>query len=109
MDSGSIPPQIPDNSFSGEIADANILKRINNVLPEESKTKEMAGIEGAGVMQKNKEVKKKIVITVDDLDEYKESGITVTGNVILSPLARDEAIRRGIKISYDDRGGKMWL
>ena len=101
VDSGSIPPQIPDNSFSGEIADANILKRINNVLPEESKTKEMAGIEGAGVMQKNKEVKKKIVITVDDLDEYKESGITVTGNVILSPLARDEAIKKGIKISYD--------
>ena len=40
----------------------------------------------------------KTLITVDDLDDYKTSGIVVTGRVILTPLARDEAIKRGIKI-----------
>ena len=43
---------------------------------------------------------KKILITVSDLDSYAGSGITVTKDVILSPLARDEAVQRGIKITY---------
>jgi hypothetical protein len=40
----------------------------------------------------------KTVITVADLDNYKASGINLSSGVILSPLAKDEAIARGIKI-----------
>jgi hypothetical protein len=46
------------------------------------------------------EDKKKTVITTADLDDYASTGIEVTEDVILSPLARDEALKRGIKISY---------
>jgi hypothetical protein len=44
--------------------------------------------------------KKKTIITTADLDDYASTGIEVTEDVILSPLARDEALQRGIKISY---------
>jgi hypothetical protein len=43
---------------------------------------------------------KKIVITMENLDNYAQTGIEVSSNVILSPLARDEAVARGIKITY---------
>jgi hypothetical protein len=43
---------------------------------------------------------KKIVITMENLDSYAQTGIEVSSNVILSPLARDEAVVRGIKITY---------
>ena len=42
----------------------------------------------------------KTVITVDNLDEYEANGIMIDGKVLLSPLARDEALKRGIKINY---------
>jgi len=87
------PPDIPDRSFTGEITDSNILKSMNQavevtraVAPEES---DDAAAE-----------RKKTVITTADLDDYVSKGIEVTSDVILSPLARDEAQKRGIKISY---------
>ena len=43
---------------------------------------------------------KKTVITVANLDEFAAGGITVNSNVILSPLAKDEAVVRGIPITY---------
>jgi len=47
-------------------------------------------------------VQKKTIITTGDLDDYKDDGIEVSEDVILSPLARDEALERGIKISYKE-------
>ena len=43
---------------------------------------------------------KKTVITLANLDEFAASGIKVNNNVILSPLAKDEAVARGIPITY---------
>ena len=37
---------------------------------------------------------------IADLDKYAGTAITVTKDVILSPLAKDEANQRGIKIIY---------
>lgn len=45
-------------------------------------------------------ITKKTVITISNLDEFAADGITVNSNVILSPLARDEAVTRGIPILY---------
>jgi putative phosphotransacetylase len=85
------PPQIPDNSFTGEITDTNILKSMNQAV----------GSGDTDVQKDTAESKqKKIVITTSDLDDYVSKGIEVTSDVILSPLARDEALNRGIKISY---------
>ncbi len=88
------PPQIPDNSFTGEITDTNILKSMNQAVT-------VSGSSDADVERDIAENKqKKIVITTSDLDDYASKGIEVTKDVILSPLARDEALNRGIKISY---------
>ena len=43
---------------------------------------------------------KKTVITLANLDEFAAGGINVNNNVILSPLAKDEAVIRGIPITY---------
>ncbi len=87
------PPEIPDRSFTGEITDSNILKSMNQVveIPRtvSAEDGDNTGAEG-----------KKTVITTADLDDYESKGIEVTKDVILSPLARDEAQKRGIKISY---------
>jgi len=87
------PPQIPDSSFTGEITDSNILKSMNQVVA-------VSGQDSAGTGNDSAQSKKKTVITTLDLDDYKSKGIEVTSNVILSPLARDEALKKGIKISY---------
>jgi len=87
------PPDIPDRSFTGEITDSNILKSMNQVveIPRAVTAEESDNTAAEG---------KKTVITTADLDEYASKGIEVTRDVILSPLARDEAQKRGIKISY---------
>jgi len=83
------PPEIPDGSYAGEITDVNVLKSINTgagaVSTEAVKPDATAG-------------DKKVVITAEDLDDYKDSGIKLSPNIILTPLARDEAKERGIKI-----------
>jgi putative phosphotransacetylase len=95
-DGANTPPQIPDSSFTGEITDPNILKSMNNIaLDPEGKS--------AGLPERQSaNVQKKTIITTGDLDDYKDNGIEVSENVILSPLARDEALKRGIKISYKE-------
>ncbi len=95
-DGASTPPQIPDNSFTGEITDPNILKSMNNALMDP------AGKAVDLVEKQSGTVQKKTIITTGDLDDYSTSGIEVSENVILSPLARDEALKRGIKISYKE-------
>jgi propanediol utilization protein len=92
-DGDSRPPEIPDSSFTGEITDSNILKSMNQVVevPEAGSKEDTSASQGDN---------KKTVITTADLDEYASKGIEVTKDVILSPLARDEALQRGIKISY---------
>lgn len=87
------PPQIPDSSFTGEITDTNILKSMNQAVA-------VQGQDSAGTGNDSAQSKKKIVITTSDLDDYMSKGIEVTSDVILSPLARDEALEKGIKISY---------
>ncbi|MCE5329025.1 phosphate propanoyltransferase [bacterium] len=96
-DSNRIPPNIPDNSISGEITDPNILRNMNSVMAQ-----------AGGVLTTSNTISSsnnigsarttKTVITVADLDSYKVSGIKLSTNVILSPLAKDEALARGIKI-----------
>ncbi len=95
-DRDSIPPQIPDNSFSGEITDASVLKKMNRAIPESGRRIKREEKKDS-LKQKRSS---KTVITVDDLDNYKTSGIIVDSKVLLSPLARDEAVNRGIKIKY---------
>jgi putative phosphotransacetylase len=95
-DGADTPPQIPDNSFTGEITDPNILKSMNNIA--------LDPVEKSAVLSKRQSanVQKKTIITTGDLDDYKSTGIEVSENVILSPLARDEALKKGIKISYKE-------
>ena len=95
-DGADTPPQIPDNSFTGEISDPNILKSMNNIV--------LDPVEKSAVLSKRQSanVQKKTIITTGDLDDYKSTGIEVSENVILSPLARDEALKKGIKISYKE-------
>lgn len=88
----NIPPMIPDTSYAGEITDTNVLKSINSVLSEKTATVAESDT------SPNNAVSKKVIITVDDLEQYRESGIKLDKNVILSPLAKDEAKERGIKI-----------
>ncbi|MFC2145111.1 phosphate propanoyltransferase [Actinomycetota bacterium] len=95
-DAADTPPQIPDNSFTGEITDPNILKSMNNIILD-------PGGKSAVLPKKQSEnVQKKTIITTGDLEDYKSKGIEVSENVILSPLARDEALKQGIKISYKE-------
>ncbi len=92
------PPEIPDNSFTGEITDSNILKSMNQVIDVPVVEK---AVKKTGEYRNQK--KQKIIITASDLDDYESKGIEVTENVILSPLARDEALKKGIKISYSQK------
>ncbi|MDD5659387.1 MAG: phosphate propanoyltransferase [Actinomycetota bacterium] len=99
-DLSKIPPGIPDNSISGEITDPNILKNINNITSQSDvglASSASSNITGSyGNIGSAKTLK--TVITVADLDNYKASGIRLSDDVILSPLAKDEALARGIKI-----------
>lgn len=97
-DSSKIPPSIPDNSISGEITDPNVLKNMNRVM-EMQGSSEILSMNDLGVNNIGTAKTKKTVITVADLDSYKNSGINLSANVILSPLAKDEALARGIKIN----------
>ena len=54
-----------------------------------------------GSLNKESSLTKKILITVADLDSYASSGIKVTKDVILTPLAKDEAVKRQINIVYE--------
>jgi len=93
-----IPPSIPDSSISGEITDPNILKNMNSAMEMMSSSK-VQGLRDSGSNNTGTAKTKKTVITFADIDNYKISGIKLSPNVILSPLAKDEAIARGIKIS----------
>ncbi len=95
-DGASTPPQIPDSSFTGEITDPNILKSMNNI------DMDPAGKSVSLPKRQSVNMQKKTIITTGDLDDYKSKGIEVSENVILSPLARDEALKKGIKISYKE-------
>jgi putative phosphotransacetylase len=101
-DKDHTPPQIPDGSFAGEVSDSNLVKNICAM----STGRPCVMGQGASAAQVQAEVKnvakgpaKKTVITFADLDNYAQTGIKLSGDVILSPLARDEAIKRGIKIT----------
>ncbi|MDZ7837682.1 MAG: PduL/EutD family phosphate acyltransferase [Actinomycetota bacterium] len=87
------PPEIPDGSYAGEITDPNVLKSINSQILVTNQT----GTQTPPAAESDQG--KKIVITAEDLDQYQDCGITLGPNVILTPLARDEAKERGIKIN----------
>lgn len=96
-DLNKIPPSIPDSSISGEITDPNILKNMNIAMEIQDISKSQnKGGPGSGNIGTAKT--KKTVITVADLGDYKVSGINLSSGIILSPLAKDEAIAMGIKI-----------
>ena len=111
-----IPPSIPDGSFVGEVSDPNLLKNVCAIVTGQTCTKEqltqtaraiasaaekIGGGQPAYQQSSGTGTTQKTVITVSELDDYAQSGISVNGNVILTPLARDEAVKRGIKITYD--------
>lgn len=118
-DKDHTPPSIPDGSFSGEMADTNLLRNMCALSTGQQCLKEQiagasatatagglgaftmvaASAEGAAQYGQSG-LTKKIVITMENLDNYAQTGIEVSSNVILSPLARDEAVARGIKITY---------
>ena len=112
---GMIPPSIPDGSFIGEISDPNLLKNICSVATGAPCTREqvqkamgkvIAGsgkekIAGSASVIGRPGSDGKTLITVADLDSYLASGITVNKDVILSPLAKDEAVKRGIQINFE--------
>jgi putative phosphotransacetylase len=97
-DLNKIPPSIPDNSISGEITDPNTLKNMDRIMELQGSFKapdtSYSGLNNVGTAKTTK-----TVITVADLESYKISGINLSANVILSPLAKDEAIARGIRIN----------
>ncbi len=96
-DANGTPPDIPDGSFAGEITDTNVAKSVSNSLASQADKQNGDGSsEDQQVSVSGDD--RKIVITVEDLKDYKDSGIKLSDNVILSPLARDEAKERGIKI-----------
>jgi putative phosphotransacetylase len=103
-DADKIPPSIPDGSFIGEVTDPNILKNICSIATGQPCTNEQIkdAIETVKVSgaSDSSQAAKKILITVADVDKYAGTQITVTKDVILSPLAKDEANARGIKIIY---------
>lgn len=106
-DKDHIPPSIPDGSFSGEMADTNLLRNMCALSTGQQCLKgQIAGasIAASGVVGAaqygQSGLTKKIVITLENLDNYAQTGIELSSNVILSPLARDEAVARGIKITY---------
>ena len=101
-DKDHTPPSIPDGSFSGEMADTNLLRNMCVLSTGQQCLKEqIAGASAAASSAASAGTgAKKIVITMENLDNYTQNGIEVSSNVILSPLARDEAVARGIKITY---------
>jgi putative phosphotransacetylase len=108
-DKDKIPPSIPDGSFVGEITDPNLLKMCAVSTGQPCIREQLAGAAATTAASPTKpsaqappgEQDKKILITIGDLDSYVQTGIRVNRNVILSPLARDEAIKRGIQITYE--------
>ena len=112
-DKNMIPPSIPDGSFIGEAGDPNLIRNICAMAtgqpcnkgqaapgkPANEAMEAKAGASTGGGFSAGSPAKK-TVITLDDLDEFAASGITVSSNVILSPLAKDEAAVRGIRITY---------
>lgn len=101
-DLNRIPPSIPDSSISGEITDPNILKNVSGIAVQnmQSSVSSSTALNPAAGSYGNMGTAKttKTVITVADLDKYSASGIKLSADVILSPLAKDEALARGIKI-----------
>ena len=108
-ENGKIPPEIPDGSFIGEITDPNLLKNICTIATGQTCTKEqindaITAVKSSAIVSQSQQqqgLTKKTLITLSELDNYVSTGIKVTKDVILSPLARDEAINRGIQIVYD--------
>lgn len=96
-DANGTPPSIPDGSFSGEITDTNVAKSISNSISKQESI-QTGETETENKQNASSGNNRKIVITVEDLDDYKDCGIKLSDNIILSPLARDEAKERGIKI-----------
>jgi putative phosphotransacetylase len=122
-DKSMIPPSIPDGSFTGEAIDPNLIRNICAMATGQPCSKGQAATPGncAGAAVSGTatgsgsgagggigtsggfgagSLTKKIVITLDNLDEFAGSGIKVGSNVILSPLAKDEAAARGIPVTY---------
>ena len=120
-DKSMIPPSIPDGSFTGEAIDPNLIRNICAMATGQpcSKGQDASGncansaVTGAGTgtggglgtgtggnSSGGTSFTKKTVITLANLDEFAASGINVNNNVILSPLAKDEAVIRGIPITY---------
>ena len=97
-DSGKIPPQIPDSSISGEITDPNMIANISNSFEKGISTVGLNNTTGSTVISSTLAKTTKTVITVNDLDNYASGGIKLGSDVILTPLARDEAVSRGIRI-----------
>ena len=62
------PLVIPDNSFTGEITDTNILKSMNRLADVEV-------VKPGGKKTGTDESKKKTIITTADLDDYASGGI----------------------------------
>jgi len=109
------PPSIPDGSFSGEMADTNLLKNMcaqssgqqclkeqisRASVPASAGTSTMGGTGTESAQYGQSGLTKKTVITMENLGNYAQTGIVVSSDVILSPLARDEAVVKGIKITY---------
>ena len=109
-DAAHTPPAIPDGSFTGEVTDPNVLKNICAIATGQPCTKEQINdaikevsqsASTAGKNMQQKEPSSKTLITIADIDAYEKSTITVTKNTILSPLAKDEAVKRGIAVKYE--------
>jgi putative phosphotransacetylase len=122
-DKSMIPPSIPDGSFTGEAIDPNLIRNIcamatgqpcskgQDATPGNCAGAAVSGTAtgsgsgaGGGIGTSGGfgagSLTKKIVITLDNLDEFAGCGIKVGSNVILSPLAKDEAAARGIPVTY---------
>jgi putative phosphotransacetylase len=123
-DKSMIPPSIPDGSFTGEAIDPNLIRNICAMATGQPCSKGQAAAPGncanaavsdagtgtggglgtsegtGGNSSGGTSLTKKTVITLANLDKFAAAGITVNNNIILSPLARDEAMIRGIPINY---------
>ena len=116
VDKDKIPPSIPDGSFVGEVTDPNLLKMCAVSTGQPCTREQLAGAaavnaqaaasaksseQPTAVQQTTVQQTNKVLITADNLDNYAQTGIKVNKNVILTPLARDEAVKRGIQIIYE--------
>jgi putative phosphotransacetylase len=95
-----IPPSIPDASFTGEISDPNLLKNICSVASGQTCTKDRAAQESQMQQPQTAGITTKTVITMANIDEYAGKVIEANSDVIISPLVKDEAAKRGIQIKY---------